>query len=312
MEDGQVSNKEDGTGGGGNRPRTIHPSANSVWRPAGSTCLGPDGRETRIREPSKLLLTCKGDKLENKPRKGKNSRKPKGNVSRAVGHPQPVLHDSRVVGFGCADLRVEVIPCWLARVIITAKHYSRRVVNNSYFHVGCFAGRELVGVLQWGYALNPASGKRVVFGTGNREYMELNRMWVHDCMPRNTESRVVSYSIKLIKILHPQIQWVQSFADERCGKAGVVYQACSFDYVGSHLSTFYELNGEWYHSLARSRAGGVRGTMLRQNLHLAKAHRFRQYRYIRFLNKGARRRLNTKLFKVQPYPKPMSPGDTME
>ncbi|EGH0644546.1 protein mom, partial [Salmonella enterica subsp. enterica serovar Montevideo] len=28
-----------------------------------------------------------------------------------------------------------------------------------------------------------------------------------------------------------------------------------------------------------------------------------QYRYIRFLNKRARKRLNTKLFRVQPYPK---------
>ncbi|EKP6427158.1 protein mom, partial [Escherichia coli] len=27
------------------------------------------------------------------------------------------------------------------------------------------------------------------------------------------------------------------------------------------------------------------------------------YRYIRFLNKRARKRLNTKLFRIQPYPK---------
>lgn len=225
-------------------------------------------------------------------------------TSRKTEPAAPVTYKGAVVGFGCQDLRVEIIPCWLARVVVCAMHYSRRFVNNSYLHLGVFAERDLVGVMQWGYNLNPASGRRVVEGTGNREYMELNRLWVHDCMPRNTESRAISYAIKAIKILHPQVQWVQSFADERCGGAGIVYQACSFDYLGSHESTFYELDGEWYHELAKTRKGGRRGAHLQANLHRAKAHRFRQFRYIRFLTKSARRRLNAKHFKVQAYPKP--------
>ncbi len=72
---------------------------------------------------------------------------------------------------------LKTISCWLARTIIQTKHYSRRFVNNSYLHLGVFSGRDLVGVLQWGYALNPNSGRRVVLGTDNRGYMELNRMW---------------------------------------------------------------------------------------------------------------------------------------
>ncbi|KDV60080.1 hypothetical protein BU64_30270 [Escherichia coli O128:H2 str. 2011C-3317] len=78
-----------------------------------------------------------------------------------------------------------------------------------------------------------------------------------------------------------------------------------FDYVGSHESTFYELDGEW---LSRDlqechfKRGGQRGEHLRANIDRASVHKFRQFRYIRFSEQEARKRLNTKLFKVQPYP----------
>jgi len=236
----------------------------------------------------------------------RRSRKPKGRVSVTSTPPDYVIYDSEVVGFGCKDLRVETIPSWLARLVISGKHYSRRFVNNSYLHLGVFAEREFVGVLQFGYALNPSSGKNVVEGTGNREYMELNRMWVHDRMPRNTESRVLSYSVKLIRRIHPQVQWIQSFADERCGGAGGVYQAASFDFIGWHYTEFYELDGDTYHPLLLTahKKGGGRGQYLRDNIGRATCHKLKQFRYIRFLKKSARRRLNGKRFKILPYPKP--------
>ncbi|WP_447871169.1 Mom family adenine methylcarbamoylation protein [Serratia fonticola] len=230
-----------------------------------------------------------------------------GAVSRATGKPDPVTHNGETVGYGCTDLHVATIPVWLARLVIVNFHYSKRVVNNSYLHLGIFEGRELVGVMQWGYAMNPSSGSKVVTGTSNRGYMELNRLWVHDRMPRNTESRAISYALKTIKLLYPAVEWVQTFADERCGRFGVVYQASNFDYVGSHKSTFYELDGEWYHKIAlttKASKAGARGLHLQANKHRATAHTFNQFRYIKFLNKRARKRLNTKLFNPQPYPKP--------
>lgn len=227
------------------------------------------------------------------------------NSMRVEVKPAQIEYRDKVVGFGSPELWVELIPVWLARLVIKAHHYSGTVVNNSYFHLGVFSHRELVGVMQWGYALQPASGRNVVAGTGNREYMELNRLWVHDKMPRNTESRVMSYAIKLIKRLHPQVQWLQTFADSRCGRAGVTYQACNFKYLGSHMADFYELDGQWYHHIAMSRSqkAGVRGAFLRANKHRAIKHSFPQYRYIYFINKHAEKRLNARRFKVQAYPK---------
>ena len=68
--------------------------------------------------------------------------------------------------------------CRDARAIIIAHHYSHRVVNNSYLHLGVFREGALEGVLQWGYALCPARAGKVVEGTVQGQYMELNRMGV--------------------------------------------------------------------------------------------------------------------------------------
>lgn len=218
-----------------------------------------------------------------------------------------IQNGNQITGYGCDELYVAVIDCWLARLVISSKHYSHRFVNNTYLHLGVFAGRDrLVGVLQFGYALNPASGRNVVIGTGNREYMELNRMWVHDSQPHNTESRIISYALRYIKHAYPAVKWIQSFADERCGRAGVVYQASNFECIGTHLSTFYELDGEFYHAICMNTVtrGGKRSEVLHANRHRAIAHQFKQYRYIRFLDKRARALLNSKKFRVQALPKP--------
>lgn len=58
--------------------------------------------------------------------------------------------------------------------------------------------------------MNPASGRKVVTGTDNKGYMELNRMWVHDSQPRNTETRVISYALRYIRQVYPAVKWIQS------------------------------------------------------------------------------------------------------
>ncbi|HJA76171.1 MAG TPA: hypothetical protein H9774_04810 [Candidatus Desulfovibrio gallistercoris] len=78
-------------------------------------------------------------------------------------------------GFGAADFYVAQIPCTTAREVIRREHYSHSVVNNSYLHLGVFREGAFKGVLQWGYALIPARADKVVAGTAQGQYMELNR-----------------------------------------------------------------------------------------------------------------------------------------
>lgn len=205
-------------------------------------------------------------------------------------------------GFGCAALFVAQIPSALARQMIRGHHYSHSVVNNSYLHLGVYREGAFEGVLQWGYALRAAGAGRVVEGTVQGQYLELNRMWISDDAPRNTESRAISYALKYIRRACPGVAWVQSFADERCKGLGVVYQVCSFLYLGAHLSHFYVLDGEVYHKLnATARGRGGRAAYLRANIDRAQVVQWRQFRYLRFLKTDWRQRLR---LPVLPYPKP--------
>ena len=154
-----------------------------------------------------------------------------------------------VIGYSNGNLCVKEMERNMANEIIIANHYSHKIYNATYIHLGVYSGEELIGVLQYGSAMNPASCSSVVKGTSQEQYLELNRMWLDDKAGRNSESQAVSCSIKYIKHKYPQIKWIQSFADERCHCYGIVYQACSFDYFGEHTNIFWYLDGVAYHNV---------------------------------------------------------------
>jgi len=120
------------------------------------------------------------------------------------------------------------------------------------------------------------------------QYLELNRMWLDDSAPKNSESKAISYSIKFIRGKYPKIKWIQSFADERCGGFGIVYQAANFNYYGEHYSIFWNLNGEFIHNSRftnTNKKSNSRYEYYRANKHLAKKIELRQFRYIFFIDK---------------------------
>lgn len=82
-------------------------------------------------------------------------------------HIQPdyIPGDTGPQGFGCRDFYIAQLPCKEARAIITRFHYSHRIVNNSYLHLGVYLEGALEGVLQFGYTLNPARAGKVVENT---------------------------------------------------------------------------------------------------------------------------------------------------
>ena len=149
-----------------------------------------------------------------------------------------LLGEAEIIGFGSEYFHVKEIDRNLANSVIIKNHYSKKVYNATYIHLGLFVDNSLKGVLQYGYAMNPASASSVVTGTELDQYLELNRMWISDDAGQYPESRAISASIKYIKRKFPRVKWIQSFADERCGGFGIVYQACSFCYYGEHTSVF--------------------------------------------------------------------------
>lgn len=209
-----------------------------------------------------------------------------------------------VVGFSNGKLYVKEIDRDLANEIIEKNHYSHKFYNNSYIHLGVWIDNVMVGVLQYGHAMNPSSGGKIVKGTKNDQYVELNRMWLSDIAPRNSESMAISCSIKYIKNKYPLIKWIQSFADERCGGFGIVYQACSFSYYGEHTSTFWELDGEVFHNSIKTRTNErLRGYDLLndpKNKDRIKKYNLRQFRYIKFIDQRWKKKC---LLEEKEYPK---------
>ena len=216
-------------------------------------------------------------------------------------HPGYIEGDDGVAGFGQRDFYVAWIPSSLARDLVLKHHYSHRIVNNAYCHLGVYYRQNLAGVLSFGYALNPRAVGKIVRDSTVGDYMELNRMWLSDVAPRNSESRAISYSIKYIKRACPSVAWIQSFADERCGRLGVVYQAANFLFCGHHWTSFYFLDTEYYHEMLLTTSKTGRSKVLIDNKDRAIPLRFRQFRYVYFIKKHWRKRL---ALKTDPYPKP--------
>jgi hypothetical protein len=148
------------------------------------------------------------------------------------------------------DIIVKVIPSNIANAFIKKHHYSGKVVPNSSLHFGCFLNNILHGVLSFGPSINKKGTINLVRDTKWNEFIELNRMALDEYLPKNSESRCISISIKLIKKNAPHIKWIISFADAtQCGD-GTIYRASGFYLVGITKNTAIRINpvtGEQMH-----------------------------------------------------------------
>ena len=136
------------------------------------------------------------------------------------------------------EIKIKVIPSKVANDFVKKNHYSKKVVQNSILHFGAFLDGRLHGVMQYGNPLDKSKLLNLV-NTSNigknkkwNELLELNRMVFNDFLPKYSESRCISISIKLIKKNAPQIKWIVSFSDAtQCGD-GTIYRASGFHLTG--------------------------------------------------------------------------------
>ena len=130
------------------------------------------------------------------------------------------------------EIIVKVIPSKIANEFVKKHHYSGKVVPNSKLHFGCFLDNRLHGVLSYGSSMRKDLIKPLIKNTGWNEFIELNRMAFDDFLPKNSESRCIAITIRLIKKNAPHIKWIISFADgTQCGD-GTIYRASGFVLTG--------------------------------------------------------------------------------
>lgn len=109
--------------------------------------------------------------------------------------------------------------------LVVQHHYMHRRPPIS-FAFGLTIGGECKGVITFG---TPASRHMQVGACplSPESVVELNRLWVSDDCPRNTESWFIARALKL---LPPLI--ILSYADTTEGHMGYVYRAANFYYAG--------------------------------------------------------------------------------
>mgnify|MGYP003133721293 FL=1 len=140
------------------------------------------------------------------------------------------------------EIKVKVIPSKIANEFVKKYHYSKSFVQNSVLHFGAFLDNRLHGVLSYGNSIDKRNCIGFVQGTKWNEFIELNRMAFDDYLPKNSESRCIAISIKLIKKNAPHIKWILSYADgTQCGD-GTIYRASGFHLTNINKnSTIYKL-----------------------------------------------------------------------
>ena len=211
------------------------------------------------------------------------------------------------------EIDVRVIPSDIARRFIKKYHYSGKVVNNSNLHFGAFLDNRLHGVLSYGNSLDKEKMMGLVRDTEWNGFLELNRMAFDDYLPRNSESYCIAKTLRLIKKNAPHVKWVVSFADAcSCGD-GTIYRASNF--VLTDIKENYNLcklpNGEKIHKMTlesnpttnRAELGGrsyydITGGKFdfRKYVEVTNAKILKgfQLRYVYFIDKDYRKKLNVK------------------
>ena len=130
------------------------------------------------------------------------------------------------------EIIVKVIPAKIANEFVKKHHYSGKVVPYSVLHFGCFLDGKLHGVMQYGHSMVKANTFSLVEPSAWNGYVELNRMAFDDYLPKNSESRCLAVSIKLIKKNAPHVKWILSYSDAtQCGD-GTNYRAAGFYLTG--------------------------------------------------------------------------------
>lgn len=139
-------------------------------------------------------------------------------------------------------LSIKEIPIELAKDILVKNHYSKKW-NHTFgiINFGIFQddNPNCLGVLSLGRTMNSRSYKQISDNLDFDNILELNRLWVDDCLGRNAETVFISLSFKYLKKHYPEVKVVQSFADGRLG-CGTIYKASNFKYYGYHETLFFE------------------------------------------------------------------------
>lgn len=99
------------------------------------------------------------------------------------------------------------------------------------YNYGVYFNDSLVGAISFGIP-NARNVKELYTEDTQRYWLELTRFALSDACPKNSESRVISITIKFLKKLLPDLLGIITYADTAYNHTGIIYRASNFKYWG--------------------------------------------------------------------------------
>lgn len=128
-----------------------------------------------------------------------------------------------------SSMDVRKVSVKFAREFISTYHYTKTMPDSTKFVFAGFYSDRLAGVIVYGMGSSKNQYTALFPDIENGKYLELTRLWSPDDMPKNTESKLISESFKL---LPKEIEVLMSFANPSQGHVGTIYQATNWHYCG--------------------------------------------------------------------------------
>ncbi len=110
-------------------------------------------------------------------------------------------------------------------------HYLKDTDFIQIFNFGAYFDGRIVGAISFGppSALETIKG---LFSTLNQQgYFEIKRFAMDDICPKNSESRFIAISCKLLKKV-TKVKGIITYADSSVNHTGIIYKASGFEYKG--------------------------------------------------------------------------------
>jgi hypothetical protein len=176
----------------------------------------------------------------------------------------------------------------LARLAVIEKHYLHRPCSISWAF-GIIIDEKLKGVLTVGKPCSRTMCEGVCGKERSADVYELNRLWLDEDLPCNSESQFVGFCLRELREINRKMILV-SYADTKPsegaanGHVGYIYQATNWIYTGT----------------SKPFADKIRGQ---------KIERSTKHRYVFFLNAADRKLL---AWETSPYPKRPNNGTSGE
>jgi hypothetical protein len=129
------------------------------------------------------------------------------------------------------QLRIEIIPKRVAQNAYDQWHYLSGKGFLATYNFGVFYNGELQGAISYGIPNSPHI-KGVYTESTQGEYLELTRLALSDVCPKNSESRVIALTLKMLHKNLPNLKGVITYADTAQKHTGIIYRATNFVYKG--------------------------------------------------------------------------------